>query len=758
VIDDLHELDAPEAFVCLERFLERVPDSLRVVLATREEPRLRLHRLRLAGALTEIRGSDLRFSVEEARELLDEDGITLSDRALTSLHGRTEGWAAGLRLAALALADHPDPERFVSEFSGSDRRVAEYLCAEVLGRQPPEVRDLLLRTSVLDRVSGPLADVLTGGSGSERILQCLDDTNAFVTALDVGRSWFRYHHLFADLLRLELRRTAPTMIPALHHTAARWYEEHQCVVDAIRHAQAGRDWLQARRMLAEHDLDLILDGRAETVRALLAAFPSGVQAGDPETAIMFAGAAMSDGLLEETGVYLRHAQALADAVPEGRRRRFDLLLACRRLWLASWRGDLDAAQDAAQAAQAALDEPTPDDLALDNDIRASAMMHLGIAELWTWQLDDARGHLERALALARRIGRPYLQVACLAHLGLASVLNGTRLSVMVELADEAVAIGEAHGWSEHPVLSGPLAARGVASVWLGRFEEADQSLERAARNMRYDREPGLAFLMHLGRGLLHLARGRLENALEAFTAAEAARSQLALGHDLGVELQSRLLQTHVALGDIAAARATLTGLDPLMRDRMMFRVSEARICLAEGRPQDAVEVLSRALRHPDEPSRVPWPPIEAAVCDAVAREQLGDLRAAHDALDRALELAGPQRIILPFVLPPARELVKAHARRRTALPALVASILEVLDRGSPASGQAAPVVDNLSPAELRVLRYLPGDLKADEIAGELFLSPNTVRTHVRHIYGKLDAHSRRQAVSRARELGLLMRP
>ena len=187
-------------------FLARRPGRLRVVLATREDPQLGLHRLRLTGELTELRASDLRFTLAETTALLREAGITLSDAGVARLYERTEGWVAGLRLAVISLARHPDPERFVTEFSGSERTVAGYLLAEVLERQPAQVRELLLRTSVLERVSGPLADHLTGGTGSERILLDLEDANAFVTSLDVGRTWFRYHHLFADLLQLELRR------------------------------------------------------------------------------------------------------------------------------------------------------------------------------------------------------------------------------------------------------------------------------------------------------------------------------------------------------------------------------------------------------------------------------------------------------------------------------------------------------------------------------------------------------------------------
>ena len=275
VIDDLHELTSPDALAQLTRLLTNLPADVHAVLATRRDLPLRLHQLRLAGELAEIRAADLRFTERETRELLDASGIALSEAGAALLHQRTEGWAAGLRLAAISLADHPDPERFVAEFSGSDRTVAEYLIAEMLDRQPDDVQDLLLRTSLLDRVNGELADLLTGRPGSERILLELEDANAFVVSLDPERTWFRYHHLFADLLRLELRRTLPEEVPALHRRAAGWFTQHGQVVDAIRHTQAAGDWPGAARLLADHSFSLTLDGQAQTIQALLRAFPPG---------------------------------------------------------------------------------------------------------------------------------------------------------------------------------------------------------------------------------------------------------------------------------------------------------------------------------------------------------------------------------------------------------------------------------------------------------------------------------------------------
>ncbi|HEY1666619.1 MAG TPA: AAA family ATPase, partial [Trebonia sp.] len=248
VIDDLHELTSQEALTQLTRLLETLPPHVHAILATRRSLPLRLHKLRLAGDLAEIRTGDLRFTHRETREFLAASGIALSEAGAAKLHQRTEGWAAGLRLAAISLAGSPDPERFVAEFSGSNRIVAEYLLAEMLQRQPAEVQQLLLRTSLLDRVNGELADLLTGHPGSEGILLDLEDANAFVVSLDPARTWFRYHHLFADLLRLELRRRLPEQLPALHRLAAGWLSEHGEIIDAVRHTQAAGDWPAAARL------------------------------------------------------------------------------------------------------------------------------------------------------------------------------------------------------------------------------------------------------------------------------------------------------------------------------------------------------------------------------------------------------------------------------------------------------------------------------------------------------------------------------
>lgn len=318
IIDDLHELTSPEALSRLTGLLERLPQHVHAILATRRDLPLRLHKLRLAGDLAEIRAADFRFTERETREFLEASGIGLSQAGVARLHQRTEGWAAGLRLAAISLASSPDPERFVAEFSGSNRMVAEYLLTEMLDSQPPDVQQLLLRTCVLDRVNGELADLLTGHPGSERILLGLEDANAFVVSLDAGRTWFRYHNLFADLLRLELRRQLPQELSGLHRLAARWLAEHGEILDAVRHTQAAGDWSDAARLLANHSFGLTLGGQAQTIQTLLRAFPPGAANEGPDIPLARATSEHARGRLDEAAAHLTVAEASIAATPADR--------------------------------------------------------------------------------------------------------------------------------------------------------------------------------------------------------------------------------------------------------------------------------------------------------------------------------------------------------------------------------------------------------------------------------------------------------
>jgi LuxR family maltose regulon positive regulatory protein len=260
----------------------------------------------------------------------------LSDAGVVALYQRTEGWAAGLRLAVISLSGHPDPERFVAEFSGTDRAIGEYLVAEMLERQPSEVQSMLLRTSLVDRMNGELADLLAGRSGSERMLLELEDANAFVVSLDAQRTWFRYHHLLADFLSLELRRRFADEVPDLHRRAARWFADHGDAVAAVRHLLAARDWLDAARLLTDQLFSLTLDGQEGTIAGLLRSFPAGVAIDDPELALAHAAVELAQGRLElgKTAAQLALAESHVQSAPPARRRRLAVAIASLRLALA----------------------------------------------------------------------------------------------------------------------------------------------------------------------------------------------------------------------------------------------------------------------------------------------------------------------------------------------------------------------------------------------------------------------------------------
>src|SRR5579862_3805804 len=480
VIDDLHELTSLAALTQLTRLLTNLPPGAHAILSTRHDLRLRLHQLRLHGELAEIRAPELRFSERETRELLNASGIALSEAGTARLHQRTEGWAAGLRLAAISLAHHPDPERFVAEFSGSDRTVAEYLLAEMLDRQRGDVQRLLLRTCLLDRVNGELADLLTGRPGSERILLELEDANAFVVSLDPERTWFRYHHLFADLLRLELRRRMPEAIPALHRRAAGWFTQHGRVPEAIRHTQAAGDWPEAARLLADHSFSLTLDGQAQTMRALLQAFPPG--AGHPELTVVRAMGDLAQGRLDEAAAHLAVAETYAETAPPGRQRRLQVAIASLKLSLGRRRGHLADVMEQARFLASPITGPSDEDIALGSDLRAVALMNLGTVEEWSLGLPDAEHHLREGAVLAREIGRPYLEVACLAQLGFASKFRP--IAITRRRCQEAIALADRHGWGADPIAAPALVTLAANLTLTGEFDEADRWLQRTKRALQ----------------------------------------------------------------------------------------------------------------------------------------------------------------------------------------------------------------------------------------------------------------------------------
>jgi LuxR family maltose regulon positive regulatory protein len=609
---------------------------------------------------------------------------------------------------------------------------------------------------VLERVNGELADLLTGDTGGERALQDLEQANAFVVSLDVRRSWFRYHHLFADLLQLELRRTEPEEVAALHWAASGWFAGHGYPVDAVRHAQAAREWGLAARLLADSWYGLQLDGQAATTHQLLAGFPAGARTADAELAALAAAEELAYGSLEAAERHLGLAERGMASVPDARCAQTQLLLGMTRLVLARQRWNLQAVAEEVRRLQAMAEAP---DAAREmaqpgagEELRALALISLGSTEFWAAGEDPER-HLEMGVALARRIGRPFLEFTGLAYQAATGISQSfTRAA---ERGRRAIQLAERHGWTDEPAAGLAYVILGAMLAWQVRLGEARPWVQRAERVLRAETEPAAVLGMYRARGMLELAHGRDADALAAFQAAERLGGRLTAPHMLLTPTRALLVQTLVRLGEVERAEQALARLGERDREHGEMRIAAAVLRLAQDDPCAAIAALAPVL---EGSAPVVWPAwlIEAFLLEATAREALGDAGAADRALELALDLAEPDGVLLWFLLHPVPGLLQRHARHRTAHPALIADILSLLAGNRPAPpGGPPPTVEPLRDSEIRVLRYLPTNLTLPEIARELRVSRNTVKTQVRSLYGQLGAHRRAEAVDRARALGLL---
>ena len=620
--------------------------------------------------------------------------------------------------------------------------------------QPAEIQQLLLRTSLLDRVNGELADLLTGHPGSEGMLLDLEDANAFVVSLDPARTWFRYHHLFAELLRLELRRRLPEELPVLHRLAAGWLSEHGEIIDAIRHTQAAGDWSDAARLLADHSFGMTLDGQAQTIETLLRAFPPGAVTEGPDIPLARATSELARGRLDEAAAHLTVAETAIVATPPDRRHRLEVATAALRLSLARKRGHLAGVVEQVRFLASPITGQSDEDIALDSDLRAVALMNLGIVEAWSLGNQDSERHLQEGADLARSIGRPYLEVACLAELAFASKIEP--FATTRRRCQEAIALAEQHGWGAEPVIAPALVNLAGTHIWTGEFDEGDHWLRRATRALETDSGPLIRLLLHLGTGQLLSGRRQQREALAEYSAAEHLQAQLAGSHALMRQLTSWRLATQARLGQLGEARASLAALDAELAVFGEIGNARAAIGLAEGSPAAALAAVQDVLNG-IAPVIGYVTVVEANLLAALAHRELGDQRAAIAAAESALALAEADRLILPFAMTGSLELLEAMPRHETAHAALLADILDVLRGSSIAPGDDHPQaqVEQLSPSELRVLRYLPTNLSRPEIASELSVSVNTINTHIRNIYAKLQAQDRSSAVQRAREMRLL---
>ena len=781
VLDDYHLIASQPVHASLGFLLDHRPPGLNLVLASRSNPPLALARLRARGQLTELRAADLRFTADEAAALLQQvttrKGVALPDRAVAAVAARTEGWAAGLQLAALSLRGQEDAASFLAAFTGSHRYVLDYLAEEVLEHQDEQVRAFLLETSVLDRLSGELCDAVTGRAGGQAMLEEVERAGLFLVPLDEVRGWWRYHHLFADLLRARLNQQ-PGMAAQLHRNAAGWCQEHGLADEAIRHAVAAGEMTRAARLIEQHfDTVFYTHGEGSTVRRWLAMLPPELTGSRPRLLLAQARLDLLGGRLEEVESLLDSAErTFAGAADEGLEpsagRAASLLVnvpaaaALLRVYLAELRGD---AEDAVAFALRARAEIAEGESMLASITRwylgmaawlqgrpaeAERILSLTVAQRWAvgegflaaWgchildqaqraqgRLDAVVGTCHRTLEITARPGQPTAPAAGAAHMGLGEVAyQRNELDTALRHITEGIALGRQLAYTA------PLAAGLVTLAWV--------------RQATGDRAGALDAIRQAGQ----VAPGPAVNGLLNPVPAQRARLKLAQGDLAG-----------------AASWAEEKGLDAGDEPRYPSEPEYlllARVLIAQGRPGQALGLLDRldtAAAAQDRTGSV----IEVGALRALALAATGDETAAVDALAGVLTLAWPQGYVRVFAdegPPMAALLGKLIAAQRTGKAAAEVPLgyLARLQRAFgtdpaappvPSRGTAAVpgIVEPLTSRELEVLGMLAAGRSNQAIAAEFVVTLDTVKKHVSHVLDKLGAANRTEAVARARELGLI---
>ncbi|MCA2219093.1 LuxR C-terminal-related transcriptional regulator [Jidongwangia harbinensis] len=751
IIDDFHEIDDSQVLRELGQLLDQPPAGFHVILLSRSDPGLPLHRWRLTGALSEIRAPDLAFTADEAARLLTRPHLDLDSADVAALLERTEGWPAGLQMAAAFLTG-PGQPREIADFTGDVRSVDEYLAHEVLDRQPRRIVWFLLYTSVCEHVCGDLADALIDGSGGQQILEKLELVNDFVVRLGAKPHWFRYHHLLRDALRHHLLLWNPRMVPELHLRAARWHAAHGSILEALGHAAVARDWAYVGRLVVAEAAPLILSANRAALVNVVRSIPAAEVTSTAELmacdALQLFDAGDWDALSERLA---RARQLLPDGL-DREHRPVEITLAALEMMMSLARGHMPAVVAQATRLLARLARMEVPEIRAAGRYRVLALHHKGVGLLWLGRTRTAEQFLWNASTAARASGMELVEISAVGHLALLEIMFGS-VQEAVRLAGEVRDLAERRGWTHAPQSAAAHLALAQAHILRSELSPADLLLGQARQAGQHGRET-TQHLMWLGsRAVLALARDEIDDA-------RAILSEAGLYHRSRIQapVLERWLLLIESQVDLSAGRTEAVEERYARLTRKASLTFAERVCRAQA--AFATHDLHRAerlLAGPPEPLPATVTTVEARLLAALIADSRGHGLRAVDALAGALALAEREGLRRPFVSVGAEQVARLVARRSPATERYAAFAADVRkDAAGTGEGTTAPgATADLSARELEVLRYLPTMFTARDIAGELGVSVNTVKAHLRSIYRKLEVDRRRAAVDRARERSLL---
>jgi LuxR family maltose regulon positive regulatory protein len=750
VLDDFQEIDDPTLTQELAALLRYPRETFRVVLISRADPALPLQRLRAAGELTEIRDRDLAFTADEAAELLADQGLDLSGDDVTGLVDRTEGWAVGLQLAAGFLAG-PDGPRSIDEFAGDVQSVDEYLADELLDQQSPRTRRFLLYTSICEPVCGDLADAITEETGGQRTLEELERVTHSVVRLGAKPRWFRYHYLVRDVLQHRLLVESPGVLPQLHRRAAGWYAENDSILEALRHAVAARDWPYVGRLVAQAS-PLIVSTHRVAVTKILQQMPPGVFASSAELTVCEAVLLLSAGDYEAVTERLATARDLLEGRAESERLPVDIAIRTLEAGVNRVMGDMPTLVAETTNLLTMLTRARFGRLSTVLQYRAIALCNKGVGLLWEEQPSAAERHLWVASTAARTAGVERVEISALGHLALLEVMFGS-VQEASRLARSARDMSERRGWRYAPQAVPAHIAKALVEIERLDKARAERALKVGLRGHRGEPEAA-HWKLWLG------AQARLALAEQDPTTARELidEARLTPYPNLKAPALDRWLGLAESEADLMSDQPERVQkrYDALRLDHALTFAE--RVCLA--RAAFAMRDVGRAealLRRPGGQMSGTVATVEARILSGLVADAMGHGLRSADLLAEAVALAEHEGIRRPLLTMGGGRLDALITRRRLLSPANTAFIADVrgMNRAGRRRRTSALRPGPLSERETEVLQYLPTMLTAGEIAGELNVSVNTVKAHMRSIYRKLGAARRREAVAHAREGGLL---